>query len=567
MPSPTFIVVDLFAGGGGTTIGFANTHGLAKVIAAINHDPVCIESHWRNHPEVVHFEEDIRTVSMRTLADVVRVQRLLYPNAYLILWASLECTNFSKAKGGLPRDADSRSLADHMDRYVQALQPDYFLYENVEEFMAWGPLDANGKPVSRHNGRDWLRWTAHICSLGYHFEHRMLNSADYGAYTSRKRLFGCFARHGTPIAWPAPTHSRKPIEGMFGSLQPWKPVKDVLQFEVQGESIFTRKKPLVEKTLERIYAGLIKHVAGGKKAFLLKYNSVNKRTGANTPPSVEAPCPVVSTQDRLGLVQAAFLSKYYSGNPDGKNIPVTGPAGTITTIDGHALVQASFVDVQYGNGFSRSTEEPAATITTKERMSLVSSYFIDRQHSQGTQHQSVEVPAGALLTVPKMSVVEAEQWIMNTQYSNIGTGIQQPMQTITASRHHHYLMNPQYLNTGGSVEQPCFTLIARMDKMPPYLVSTEQGQLAIEVYSTDSPAMRQIKQFMALYGIVDIRMRMLLIPELLRIQGFPEHYQLAGNQADQKKMIGNAVHPYIPEHWAYALAAALEAHHRQKMIA
>ena len=95
-------------------------------------------------------------------------------------------------------------------------------------------------------------------------------------------------------------------------------------------------------------------------------------------------------------------------------------------------------------------------------------------------------------------------------------------------------------NKGGSIDKPCFTLIARMDKMPPYLVSTNEG-LVIEVYDTDSPMTRRIKEFMALYCIADIRMRMLRIHELKRIMGFPEDYTLIGTQAEQKKFIGNAV--------------------------
>ena len=102
-------------------------------------------------------------------------------------------------------------------------------------------------------------------------------------------------------------------------------------------------------------------------------------------------------------------------------------------------------------------------------------------------------------------------------------------------------MNPQFNSAGGSVDSPCFTLIARMDKMPPYLVATESGRLAIEIYDNDSPMTLKIKEFMALYGIVDIKMRMLRIPELKKIMGFPEDYVLIGTQADQKKFIGNAV--------------------------
>lgn len=154
---------------------------------------------------------------------------------------------------------------------------------------------------------------------------------------------------------------------------------------------------------------------------------------------------------------------------------------------------------------------------------------------------SLESPAGTLTTNPKLNLVSCQPWIMNTAFSNIGSSIEEPSQTITANRKWHYLMNPQFNSAESSVDNPCFTLIARMDKMPPYLVATESGQVAIEIYETDSPMTRKIKEFMALYGIVDIKMRMLRIPELKRIMGFPEDYVLVGTQADQKKFIGNAV--------------------------
>jgi DNA (cytosine-5)-methyltransferase 1 len=129
---------------------------------------------------------------------------------------------------------------------------------------------------------------------------------------------------------------------------------------------------------------------------------------------------------------------------------------------------------------------------------------------------------------------------MDTGYNNVGSSIDEPAHTITANRKWHYLMNPQFASPGGSIDKPCFTLIARMDKMPPYLISTEKG-IAIEVYETDSPMTVSIKEFMALYGIADIRMRMLNVRELKRIMGFPEDYTLIGTQSEQKKFIGNAV--------------------------
>lgn len=122
--NPKYLIVDLFCGAGGVTIGFVQAkENIAKVIACVNHDHKAIESHWKNHPDVKHFEEDIRTLDLTELQNVVRFQQHLYPSAKLILWASLECTNFSKAKGGKPRDPDSRTLADHLHRYIADSQP------------------------------------------------------------------------------------------------------------------------------------------------------------------------------------------------------------------------------------------------------------------------------------------------------------------------------------------------------------------------------------------------------------------------------------------------------------
>ena len=135
-----------------------------------------------------------------------------------------------------------------------------------------------------HKGEDYTRWVSNVKSYGYNFDHRIMNAADYGAYTSRKRFFGIFAKDGLPIVFPEPTHCKEGKQDMFSSLAKWKPVKDVLDFEDEGTSIFTRKKPLSEKTLERIYAGLIKFVAGGKDKWLLKYNSSNGKTGKHIPP-------------------------------------------------------------------------------------------------------------------------------------------------------------------------------------------------------------------------------------------------------------------------------------------
>jgi DNA (cytosine-5)-methyltransferase 1 len=538
------LYIDLFCGAGGTSTGVENARyadeQCAKVVACVNHDANAIASHAANHPDALHFTEDIRTLELSPLVAHVERMKKIYPDALIVLWASLECTNFSKAKGGQPRDADSRTLAEHLFRYIESIDPDYIQIENVEEFMSWGDMDEHGHPISKDKGRCYEKWKRNVRKYGYDFDWRILNSADYGAYTTRKRFFGIFAKRGLPIVFPEPTHCKDGKSDMFGKLEKWKPVKEVLDFSDEGDSIFCRKKPLAEKTLERIYAGLIKFVAGGKDAFIVKYNSMS-RTGKYQAPSVDEPCPVVATQGRLALakvnfVHSSFVSAYY-GN--GHNHSVEQPAPTVTTKDRLALVNTSFLCSYNFKDTGKNINLPCPTLLTKDRLALVNSVFIDNQYGTG-KPTSIEQPVGTVTTVPKFNVVSCKPWIMNTAFSNVGSSIEQPSQTITANRKWHYLMNPQFASAGGSVNNPCFTLIARMDKMPPYLVEVEGG-IGIQVTPVDSPMTINIKEFMALYGIIDIKMRMLRIAELKKIMGFPEDYVLIGPQSDQKKFIGNAV--------------------------
>ena len=529
------LYIDLFCGAGGTSTGVEHAKlfnkKCAKVVACVNHDANAIASHQANHPDTLHFTEDIRTLELSPLVAHLKKVRKKYPDAYVVLWASLECTNFSKAKGGQPRDADSRTLAEHLFRYIEALQVDYIQIENVEEFMSWGDMDEHGHPISKDKGRCYLKWVKTVQQYGYDYDYRILNAADFGAYTSRKRFFGQFAKCGLPIVFPVQSYAKNGDEGgMFHQYKKWKPVREVLDLQDEGSSIFMKKKPLCEKTLERIFAGLVKFVAGGKKKyedFILKYNSMNK-SGHYRPVPTDEPCPVVATQNRLGYVKLNFLSKQFSGDPASKNQSVEKPAGTITCVDHHAFVTAYF-----GNGFNSSIDSPSPTVTTKERHALVSvdlnepmpdvpldkvtiqtNQFLANEYSGGGQVGSIETVNPAVLCNPKQKLVSADQ----------------------------YLMNPySFKSDGGSIENPCFTLIARMDKMPPYLISTEKGEMAIAIYEEDSPMTRKIKEFMAAYGIVDIKMRMLNIQELKRIMGFPEDYVLIGTQAEQKKFIGNAV--------------------------
>lgn len=693
-----FIIVDLFCGAGGTTTGFEKASltdpsiKIAKVVACVNHDPLAIKSHWENHQEIEHFEEDItllygfvkngihfRSPQILRLIRLIDLYRACYPNAKVILWASLECTNFSKAKGGKARDADSRTLAEHLHPYIFALDPDYIQIENVVEFMSWGPLDENGKPISRRNGNDWLKWRNAICSHGYTDEWKEINSADFGALTSRNRLFGCFTRNGLTMAWPMPTHAKNPEKtSMYAPLKKWEAVRKALDFTDEGNSVFNRKKALSTKTMQRLFMGCIKHIAGGKNNFLTQSSNgwskvystdqpsrvittkdnqhlikacfIDQRNGGNPDSksiSIEDPArTLTSTGGNQQIVQASFIAKHYSGKPEYKSSSIEDPLSTITTKDHNAVVNAIFITKWNSNdkkngghpghsvdepspvvstqnrlgvaviskyngvnggkhdnsnsidgplgtlttgGQHNSIEEPAASLTTKDRLSKVSAPFIDQQFSQGKQNQSVDDPLGAITTVPKSKIIQAyffidkqyggeanhqvidqpagtilkndkhsliraDKWLMNTNYENVGSSMEEPAPTLTASRRHHYIINPSWGGHSGSIEEPCHVVIARQDKAPLYLITCKHGPVLVPVYEDDCEWTIKLKEFMAIYGISDIKMRMLKVPELKSIQGFPPHYILLGNQSDQKKFIGNAVHPYVPEKWIIAMA-------------
>lgn len=73
--------VDLFAGGGGASLGVEEATG-SPVYVAINHDAHAIEMHSANHPQTIHYREDVFAVDpiAATTGRPVRV-----------LWASPDC--------------------------------------------------------------------------------------------------------------------------------------------------------------------------------------------------------------------------------------------------------------------------------------------------------------------------------------------------------------------------------------------------------------------------------------------------------------------------------------------
>lgn len=359
MIEPNIYWIDLFCGAGGTTTGIHLANANAEVIACVNHDPEAIKCHYKNHPNCLHLTEDVRDFKV-----ILKLKKLISdlkkrePNAIINLWVSLECTHFSKAKGGLSRDADSRTLADHLYKYIEQLDPDYIYIENVREFLTWGKLDSKGKPIESDKGNDYKRWRDAIKFYGYDYEYALLNSADYGAYTSRLRYFGVFAKIGMPIVFPSQTHIKRSKKNPT-NLKSWKAVRDVLDLSDEGRTIFgltKLNKEYSENTLKRIYAGLLKFSKEGlfnNKVFLTSYY------GNGNSHCIDDPCNTLTTKDRYA---AHFLNYDYT-QPTHSSLDV--PAGTLTTRPKHNLVSAQWmVDTQFANK-GKSIDEPSQTLIAR----------------------------------------------------------------------------------------------------------------------------------------------------------------------------------------------------------
>lgn len=519
-PDPQFIVVDLFCGAGGTSVGFARAKykgfTVAEVIACINHDPLAIRSHKLNFPNCIHFTEDVRQMDLRTLKAIVRYYRKKYPNAKLILWASLECTHFSNAKTG-SRDADSRTLAWVLYSYIQKLRPDLVMIENVREFMSWGPLigkvvkskDAgdicpltidkkSGRltgcfvPENRKKGQDYVKWRQTIESFGYRYKSKLLNSADFGSHQSRLRYFGVFAKPDMPVVFPDHTHDK---QGRYG-LPKWKAVREVLDLHEIGSSIFRRRKPLSPNTLKRILAGLLKFVANGQQSYLVK-NYGGDPDGKAV--SLDQPAPTVTTIPHEMLLTAAYLIRsnggdpkdrvsdvdtplntlttspnqqlvttdflcQYNGTPDNCNFSADGSCRTLTTRDRFAFIRAAnWIDNRTLNGRPSSVDGPAPTLVTNPTQSVVS-VFIDNANRNG-EPTGIDRPANTLVTEPRQSIVAV---CLDNQYGHGGdergaTSLDDPSGTLMTvpkkNLVHAAFLDRQFGNSeGASIDQPCGTL-------------------------------------------------------------------------------------------------------------
>jgi DNA (cytosine-5)-methyltransferase 1 len=221
-------------------------------------------------------------------------------------------------------------------------------------------------------GEDYNKFIHSMKSLGYDFDSRELVAADYGAPTTRKRWYGVFRSDGEPITWPEPTHNKDGSDG----LKKWEPISKCIDWTDLGSSIFTRKIPLKEKTLNRIARGIDKFIANDpnpyllpndiSSSFLIQYHGETKAESVRGQ-SLNEPIKTIDTSNRYGLV-TTFITKFYK---TGTGQSVEEPIHTITTSPGHFGLVSAFLIKYYGQGIGQPVDRPIDTIPTKDRFGLV----------------------------------------------------------------------------------------------------------------------------------------------------------------------------------------------------
>lgn len=321
------VIVDMFCGAGGESQGIKWAAENAEVqidMYAINHWERAIETHQANFPDAEHLCRDIQDLNPSDLIPGKKVA---------LLWASPACTHFSVARGGKPCDDQSRITPFTVLDWLDKLTVDRVIIENVPEFTSWGPLDEEtNRPIKELKGETFDAFIGMVRGLGYTVDWKILNAADYGAPTTRRRLFIQAVRTVSKksILWPEATHLKpSPNQTLVGDFSSWVPAREIIDWSLPTQIIDDRKKPLAANTMKRILRGIEKYWGDSAKPFLIRYNG-----GENRVHSVDDPLPVLDTSNRYGLVQP-LLMEYY-GN--GACRPISEPLQTVTTKDRFALI-------------------------------------------------------------------------------------------------------------------------------------------------------------------------------------------------------------------------------------
>lgn len=414
------LIVDNFAGGGGTSQGIKMATG-RNVDIAINHDIEAIRMHKANHPNTKHFCENVWEV------DPVKACE---GHPVALAWFSPDCKHFSKAKGGKPVDKNIRGLAWVAVKWAKLVHPRVIMLENVEEFKTWGPLLIDNTPDPKRKGETFNLFVKALKKFGYKVEYRELRACDYGAPTIRKRFFLIARCDGKKIVWPEPTHGDPDsLEVRCGLLKPWRTAAEIIDWTLPCPSIFERKKPLAENTMKRIARGIEKFVINNHEPFIVQVNHSKAKWDYCT--SINKPLATVTSHHGFGIV-TPFLTQYHSYSGDSvRGQDLKSPIMTIDASNRYALTCA-FLSKYYGGfyeGAGADLNNPVSTIRTKDSNALITSHLIQMNHN--SIGQPVTEPLNTI-TAGANHFGEVRAFLLKYYGSDVGQSICTPLHTVTS---------------------------------------------------------------------------------------------------------------------------------------
>jgi DNA (cytosine-5)-methyltransferase 1 len=227
--------------------------------------------------------------------------------------------------------------------------------------------------------------------MGGQIEHRVINAADFGAPTTRKRLYVIIRLDGRPIAWPERTHaSRKDAERL--GLKPWRGACEIIDFSLDCPSLFLDeaevealrkatgkrvKRPVVSATERRVYRGCDRYILSAERPYLVEPGRAagsvvpitQKGWGGDRAHGVRDPLKTLTSSkggefalSEVELAHAAALASVAHGE-EARAWPVDDPARTQTGKHDKALVTGTLVP-RYGERDGQAPrcldiEEPA----------------------------------------------------------------------------------------------------------------------------------------------------------------------------------------------------------------
>lgn len=424
MGKKTVTRLDWFCGGGGASTGgdiAFDEKGIKYWGYAVNHWGVSVETYNANHPHMKALCMGVEAFRARSL----------FPDGIIdYVWASPTCTYYSRARGGLPTKDQQRAqpflisqlCADNFIRHLTV--------ENVPEILDWGPVDLEGHPIQSDKGKFFDMWLESLRVARYKVEWKIVNCADYGDATTRKRFFLKAVRKGCgDICWPTPTHAQFPGSDIFTmGLKPWRGAIEFLDMEDLGRSIFNRKHPLAENTLRRVWVGMARfngiflmdmfgpdggdlcrvhdilspiptqHAGGNRTAvvrpFILKLNN-----GANAE-SIEEPLTSVLAGGQHHALCTPYIVRANNGCfAESVDAPLSSQQASTVH---HALCQPMIID-HFRGGAAHGVHEPLGTQTTHDRYSVLQPLILGQQ--SGAQARPASEPCPTIATGGAVRVV------------------------------------------------------------------------------------------------------------------------------------------------------------------